>query len=148
MQLVSAHLTEVLPRLLPIIPALRERFYMLGSRRIAEHVWHIEWGMPRSKENMRVVSGHRCLEGIDGRGKILWECPDAYHHMGGVLYHDEDRGPWTVYDEARQLARLRGFEIKPTMEFTSWLKTHMQNLVQAHATDGLSVLVQSLLRQR
>lgn len=135
MQLVSTNLPTVVPRLLPIIPALRERTYMLCDKRsTCEEVFYVEWGMPYTSE-LQVVSRLEDLHCLDGRGLVLWEAFGAYRVPN--------------YNEVRWAATAtRGFEIKPTTEFVTWLKKHMQGLAQVQVKDGLRVLVQSLLKQQ
>jgi hypothetical protein len=117
------------------MPVLTERFYLLAaSRRVAESVFYVDWHMPRSQKNYYLVDQPHLLHGVDGRDRVLWECPMAWQMRSG-------------YNELRHLAVLRGFEIKPTLEFTTWLKKHMQSCPQVQAIGGLHVLAQSLLKR-
>ena len=135
---VSAHLlAEHYPQLSAVIAPLAQPFYMVApSLRVAENVFYIDWGMPRAASRLlRCVDSYDRLAGADGRGKVFWDGGCGPTHL-----------QWERHAHALSVARERGFEIKPTMEFNSWLKKHMQNCLQAPATAGWPALAASLLK--
>jgi hypothetical protein len=132
-ELVSAYL----PRLSAVIPELQQPFYMLApTRRVAENTLFVDWGFPGARNvlnALRHVTEPDQVQGHEGAGKILWRCY-AYWQL-------------PRWREAQEYALYRGFEIRDSLEFHTWLKKRMLDLVHLPAAAGLPALAASLHRQ-
>lgn len=143
-ELVRANLAEVVQQLseLPAVTATflaPPLYFLAGSRSVMEKVAFGDFKLPPKQfysahgNGIRLINEPHRIYGVDGRGKVLWECPDAY------------RVPYA--NEIRHTARLRGFEIKQDYEFPEWLTANMQDFLQAAQNDGWPAQEASLRQQ-
>lgn len=143
-ELVRANLAEVVQQLSEL-PAITDSFlapplyFLAGSRQTMERVAFLDFKLPRKQfydarsNGIRLINEPSRIYGIDGRGKVLWECGDAYRVPNA--------------SEIRYTARLRGFDIKQDYEFPEWLTANMQDFLLAAQNAGWPAQEASLLRQ-